>query len=345
MEDRTEIVARGVRVFVRAAIAGAALVLAGGVSFAAPNSQPFAARVAAPAPALLVAKQAAPPADCGETPDGFSAWLEGFKQEAEVAGVPPMVIQAALSNVAYDPDVIAHDRRQGSFGQDFDKFVAKRVSGYRVRMGRQMLLAYAEPLDRIERRFGVPGPVLVAIWGLETEFGAGLGNYPTFNALATLAYDCRRADQFRDELVDALKLVARGDLQPEEMRGAWAGEIGQTQFMPSTYLKYATSADGGSVANLVGSSQDALASTANFLKNKGWRRGQGFHEGGNVPFSFDITPMLAAGANTIVVRVEDPPTDRYIPRGKQYDFGRWSWLDTCSWQLPVWYPELLGNEI
>jgi membrane-bound lytic murein transglycosylase B len=142
-----------------------------------------------------------------------------------------------------------------------------------------MLLAYAEPLDKIERRFGVPGPVLVAIWGLETEFGAGLGNYPTFNALATLAYDCRRADQFREELVDALKLVARGDIQPEEMRGAWAGEIGQTQFMPSTYLKYATSADGGAIADLVGSSGDALASTANFLKNKGWKRGQGFHEG------------------------------------------------------------------
>ncbi|MGA2494373.1 MAG: lytic murein transglycosylase [Roseiarcus sp.] len=281
MEERTEIVARGVRVFVRAAIAGAALAIVGGVSFAAPNSQPFAARVAAPAPApaLLVAKRAAPAADCGETPDGFTAWLQGFKQEAEIDGVPPAVIESALSNVAYDPDVIAHDRRQGSFGLDFDKFVAKRVSAYRVRKGRQMLLAYAEPLDKIERRFGVPGPVLVAIWGLETEFGAGLGNYPTFNALATLAYDCRRADQFREELVDALKLVARGDMQPEEMRGAWAGEIGQTQFMPSTYLKYATSADGGAIANLVGNSEDALASTANFLKNKGWRRGQGFHEG------------------------------------------------------------------
>lgn len=166
MEERTEIVARGVRVFVRAAIAGAALALVGGVSFAAPNSQPFAARVAAPAPApaLLVAKRAAPAADCGETPDGFTAWLQGFKQEAEIDGVPPAVIELALSNVAYDPDVIAHDRRQGSFGLDFDKFVAKRVSAYRVRKGRQMLLAYAEPLDKIERRFGVPGPVLVAIW-------------------------------------------------------------------------------------------------------------------------------------------------------------------------------------
>jgi lytic murein transglycosylase len=269
MEERAEIVARRVRAFLRVAalsVAMSAAVCVGARS--APLSQPPAAP-----------RAAAPPADCGETPEGFSAWLQGFKQEVEIAGLPPAVIDSALSNVAYDPDVISHDRRQGSFGQDFDKFVAKRVSAYRVRKGRQMLLAYAEPLEKIERRFGVPGPILVAIWGLETEFGAGLGNYPTFNALATLAYDCRRADQFREELVDALKLVARGDMQAEEMHGAWAGEIGQTQFMPSTYLKYATSADGGAVADLIGNSEDALASTANFLKNKGWKRGQGFHEG------------------------------------------------------------------
>ncbi len=272
MGSRAGIVARRVRAVLRVAALSVAMsaAMCVGARAAPPGQPPAAPRAAQPT---------APPADCGETPGGFSAWLEGFKQEAEIAGLPPAVIDSALSNVVYDPDVIAHDRRQGSFGQDFDKFVAKRVSAYRVRKGRQMLLAYAEPLEKIERRFGVPGPVLVAIWGLETEFGAGLGNYPTFNALATLAYDCRRADQFREELVDALKLVARGDMQPEEMRGAWAGEIGQTQFMPSTYLKYATSAEGGGVADLVGSSEDALASTANFLKSKGWRRGQGFHEG------------------------------------------------------------------
>ena len=251
MEKEADIAAGGLRAFARAAMAGAALALAGAglarradfpadrrsIRFAAsprrrrrrrspqswPRRPPIAAR----------RRTASPPGS------------QGFKQEAEIDGVPPAVIDSALSDVAYDPDVIAHDRRQGSFGQDFDKFVAKRVTAYRVRKGRQMLIAYAEPLEKIEQRFGVPGPVLVAIWGLETEFGAGVGNYPTFNALATLAYDCRRADQFREELVDALKLVARGDMQPEEMRGAWAGEIGQTQFMPSTYLKYATSADGG----------------------------------------------------------------------------------------------------
>ena len=108
-----------------------------------------------------------------------------------------------------------------------------------------MLLAYAEPLQRIEQRYGVPGPVLVAIWGLETDYGAGLGSYPTFSALATLAYDCRRAQVYRAELIDALTLAQRGLLRPSQ-RGAWAGEIGQTQFMPSAYLKYAVNAHGGS---------------------------------------------------------------------------------------------------
>jgi membrane-bound lytic murein transglycosylase B len=286
--ERAEIAARGLRTFARAAMAVATLALAREASLAAPSSQPiagpFAPTVAATpsppaAPAPVVAKRPKPPADCGETPDGFSAWLAGFKQEAEIDGLPPAVIDSALSNVAYDPDVIAHDRRQGSFGQDFDKFVAKRVSAYRVRKGKQMLMAYAEPLEKIEKRFGVPGPVLVAIWGLESEFGAGLGTYPTFNALATLAYDCRRADQFREELVDALKLVARGDMQPEEMHGAWAGEIGQTQLMPSAVLMFATTPDGDGPADLIHNSADALASTANFLKGHGWQPGAGWDDG------------------------------------------------------------------
>lgn len=282
MGEKADIAAGHFRAAARALALGVALTAGCFGARAAPSSQPLPAQplVITPAPPPQpVAAKAAPPADCGVTPDGFSAWLEGFKQEAEIAGLPPAVIDSALGAAAYDPDVVAHDRRQGSFGQDFDKFVAKRVTSYRVRKGRQELVAYAEPLEKIEKRFGVPGPVLVAIWGLETEFGAGLGNYPTFSALATLAYDCRRADQFREELVDALKLVARGDMQPEEMRGAWAGEIGQTQFMPSTYLKYAIGADGGTVADLVSNPEDALASTANFLKSKGWKRGQGFHEG------------------------------------------------------------------
>ena len=129
-----------------------------------------------------------------------------------------------------------------------------------------------------EQRYGVPGPILVAIWGLETDYGAGLGGYSTFSALATLAYDCRRAQIYRAELIDALMLVQRGLLRPSQ-RGAWAGEIGQTQFMPSAYLKYAVNAQGGGGGDLISSPADALASTANFLRSKGWSPGAGWDEG------------------------------------------------------------------
>ena len=278
MNDWTDATVRGIRIAAIVASLGVGLNVA--AAHAGGSFQPISSPLdlfAAPAPRSAAPN--APSVDCGATPAGFSAWLEGFKRDVEVAGMPPAVIESALANASYNPDVIAHDRRQGSFGQDFETFAAKRVTGPRVRKGRQMLIAYAEPLETIERRFGVPGPVLVAIWGLETEFGAGLGNYPTFSTLATLAYDCRRSEQFREELADALQLVARGYLQPQEMRGAWAGELGQTQFMPSTYLKYAVGANGGSIADLMNSPEDALASTANFLRSKGWRRGQGYHEG------------------------------------------------------------------
>jgi membrane-bound lytic murein transglycosylase B len=127
--------------------------------------------------------------------------------------------------------------------------------------------------------YGVPGPVLVAISGLETDFGAALGKYPTFSAVAMLAYDCRRADLYRAELIDALMIVQRGLLAPEDMRGAWAGELGQTQFMPSAYLKYGVSSNGGRGGNLIGNSADALASTANFLKQRGWQPEAGWDPG------------------------------------------------------------------
>jgi lytic murein transglycosylase len=218
-------------------------------------------------------------ADCGQSGDGFADWLGRFKQQAADAGVAWPVIDSALGDVAYDDEVIAHDRRQHGFGQNFADFAAKRVTANRVKKGRALLIRYAEAFDAIERRYGVPGPVLVAIWGLESEFGAGAGDVPTFTALATLAYDCRRPERFRGELVAALKIVQRGDLEPAQMRGAWAGELGQTQFLPSTYLKYAVAAAGFGAADLIDNSEDALASTANFLRAKGWKRGEGWHEG------------------------------------------------------------------
>ncbi len=152
----------------------------------------------------------------------------------------------------------------------------------------------------------MPAPVLVAIWGLESEFGAGSGTYPTFNALATLAFDCRRSDEFHDELIDALKLVQRGAID-SNARGAWAGEIGQTQFMPSVYLRYAVAYNGARNADLIGNSPDALASTANFLKSHGWKRGAGWREGEpnyQVLLQWNAAPVYAGTIALFADRLE-----------------------------------------
>src|SRR5271166_1510163 len=232
--------------------------------------------------AIAASVLGAPPADaaqCGDNPEGFKLWLEDFKQVAINDGVSPDVVDSALATATFDRSVLAHDHGQGALQGNYAAFAARHVTPGRIKRGRTMLLAYAEPLERIEQRFGVPGPVLVAIWGLETDFGAGLGQYPTFTALATLAYDCRRGNLYSAELIDALMIVQRGLLEPGRMRGAWAGELGQTQFMPSAYLKYGVSANGGRGGDLIGNSADALASTANFLHAHGWQRGAKWDEG------------------------------------------------------------------
>ena len=165
-------------------------------------------------------------AQCGNTPEGFKAWLEDFKQVAINDGVSPDVVDSALGKASFDASVLRHDQAQSSWNGDAAGFAASHVTAGRIKRGKQMMLAYAEPLDRIEQTYGVPAPMLVAIWGLETDFGGALGQYPTFNALATLAYDCRRGSLYRAELVDALMIVQRGLLTPEQMRGRLGGRTG-----------------------------------------------------------------------------------------------------------------------
>jgi lytic murein transglycosylase len=221
----------------------------------------------------------AAPASAGAPCGGdFNAWLDGFKQEAAAAGVSQATIQSALAGVTYDPTIIARDHAQGVFRQSFEQFSGRMVPP-RLQRGAKLLAQYGPVFARIEQQFGVPGPVIVAIWGLETDFGANSGKFPTIRALASLAYDCRRPDKFRGELLAALQIVDRGDMSPAEMRGAWAGEIGQTQFLPSSYLKYAVDYDGNGRRDLIHSVPDVLASTANYLKGYGWQRGQPWGEG------------------------------------------------------------------
>jgi lytic murein transglycosylase len=217
-------------------------------------------------------------AECQNT-GSFEAWLERFKQDAAAAGISQRTLWASLAGISVDPAVVSRDRNQKVFRQTFEQFSARMVSQDRLQKGANMMLRHASLISRIEEQFGVPGPILVAIWGLETDYGVNKGNFSTIRSLATLAYDCRRPELFRAELMDALRIVERGDLAPAEMRGAWAGEIGQTQFLPSAYLKYAVDFDGNGKRDLMRSVADVLASTANYLKNYGWRRGEGWEPG------------------------------------------------------------------
>ena len=224
---------------------------------------------------LATFTSAANAAPCG---GDFTAWLQGVKQEAASRGISQRAIQAGLDAVSYDPGIIARDHAQGVFRQSFEQFSGRMVPP-RMGRGRRMMQQYGAVLSRIEQQYGVPGAVIVAIWGLETDFGADNGHYSTIRSLATLAYDCRRPDKFRSELIAALQIVERGDMSPAEMRGAWAGEIGQTQFLPSSYLKFAVDYTGNGRRDLIHAVPDALASTANYLKGYGWQRGQPWGEG------------------------------------------------------------------
>jgi lytic murein transglycosylase len=215
-------------------------------------------------------------APCGS--GSFDAWLDDFKKEAAAKGISPSAIQAGLNGVTPDKNVLTRDQSQKVFSQTFEEFSGRMVPP-RLTRGANMMKQYGSVLSRIEEAYGVQGEVLVAIWGLETDFGVNIGKFPTVRALATLAYDCRRSDMFKAELMDALRIIERGDVPPQELRGAWAGEIGQTQFMPSNYIKFAVDFDGNGRRDLLRSPPDVLASTANFLAGHGWQRGKNWEPG------------------------------------------------------------------
>lgn len=215
-------------------------------------------------------------ASCGT--GNFDAWLADFRREAANQGISERAIAAGLDGVTLDNSVLSRDRAQRVFRQSFEEFSGRMVPPRMLR-GSAMMKRHGSLLSRIEQRYGVPGAILVAIWGLETDYGVNIGKFPTIRSLATLAYDCRRSAMFRAELLDALRIVQRGDLTPAEMRGAWAGEIGQTQFMPSSYIKFAVDFDGNGRRDLLHSPADVLASTANYFAGHGWRSGRPWDPG------------------------------------------------------------------
>jgi lytic murein transglycosylase len=211
-------------------------------------------------------------AQCG---GDFNTFLANFSRDAQAAGISRNIIDQAFAGVTQDAAVLNFDRRQrGTFRQSFEQYSSTRVNAGRINKGRQLLVRNAQLLSRIEQRSGVPPQIIVAIWGLETDFGTGdMGKLPVIRTLATLAHDCRRTELFQTELTAALKIVQRGDLPLRDLIGAYAGEIGQTQFLPSSYIKYGVDFDGNGHVDLRHSVPDVLASTANLLKVNGWKAG------------------------------------------------------------------------
>jgi lytic murein transglycosylase len=218
-----------------------------------------------------------------QTTGSFERWLDGFRQEAAAQGISRATIISALNGMTFDPGIIARDRRQSFFAQSFIDFSRKLATQNRVQSGRQQIAKHRGIFDRIEQQYGVPPSVIAAFWALESDFGVGMGNLPVLRSLASLAYDCRRSDMFRAELMDALRIIDRGDLTPGEMIGSWAGELGQTQFLPSHYYKHAVDYDGDGRRNLMKSAPDIIASSAAFLVSLGWQRGQPWLEEVRVP--------------------------------------------------------------
>src|SRR3954463_7277597 len=210
----------------------------------------------------------------------FNTFVAAMSQEAAAAGISREVISQALSGVTQDPAVLNFDRRQrGTFNKTFEQYVSTRVGAGRINMGRQMLQRHAALLSSIEAKFGVPRQIVVAIWGLESDFGKGdIGKMPVIRTLSTMAHDCRRTELFQGELIAALKILQRGDLPQRDLIGAYAGELGQTQFLPSSYIKYGVDFDGNGHVDLRHSVPDVLASTANLLKTAGFKGGAPYGE-------------------------------------------------------------------
>jgi lytic murein transglycosylase len=231
-----------------------------------------------------LASTAAAAADCRAN-GSFEAWLARFKAEAAAQGIAKSAIDAASPYLVYDQRIVNIDRGQRFFAQSFLEFSSKLLPAYRLQQGGVEIRKYQAVFDRAEKQYGVPAAVITAFWGLESDFGPGQGKDQAIRSLTSLAYDCRRADMFRGHLFDALRLIQRGDLAAPEMIGSWAGELGQTQMMPSEYLKYAVDYDGDGRRNLIRSVPDVIGSTANYLVSLGWKRGEPWLREVRVPAS------------------------------------------------------------
>src|SRR4051812_16476488 len=253
----------------------------GAILAALPCGPQQAAAQAIAAPARAVAPPRGASCHGGLT---FDRFLADLKAQAVKAGVSPRAIAEASPYLVYDQGIVNRDRGQRVFGQVFTEFAGRMAAPYRMQQGQERIRTHAAAFARAEKDYGVPPAVIAAFWGLESDFGANMGTLPTLRSLVSLAYDCRRSEMFQNETIAALKILDRGDLTPAEMIGSWAGELGQTQFLPTHYFNYAVDYDGDGRRNLLRSADDVIGSTANYIANGlKWRRGEPWLQEVRVP--------------------------------------------------------------
>ncbi len=244
----------------------------------------------------------------------FDRYLAELKQDAIREGVSQRAIATASPYLVYDTTIVNRDRGQRVFGQIFTEFSGRMASEGRRVKGQQLIQQYAQSFARAEKEYGVPPAVITAFWALESDFGAVQGNLSTLRSLVTLAYDCRRSQMFHDETIAALKIVDRGDLAPEQMIGSWAGELGQTQFLPGHYFNYAVDYDGDGRRDLLRSAPDVIGSTANYIATGlKWRRGEPWLQEIRVP------PNLPWEKADLTVKL---PRSQWAQWGVTYPDGR-----------------------
>ncbi|MEZ3133457.1 lytic murein transglycosylase [Stutzerimonas kunmingensis] len=217
----------------------------------------------------------------------FSQWREQFRAEALAAGISAATFDQAFAGVQPDPAVIEADRSQPEFTRPVWQYLEGAISPQRVRSGRRLLSEHATTLDQIEARYGVDRETLVAVWGLESSFGQIMGDKSVIRSLATLAHEGRRPAFAKSQLIAALEILQHGDVAPQRMRGSWAGAMGQTQFIPTTYNTHAVDFDGDGKRDIWNSSADALASAAHYLQASGWKQGKAWGFEVELPEGFD----------------------------------------------------------
>lgn len=231
-----------------------------------------------------------------KTAAGFAIYSQALQQEALQRGYPPSLVNDVFASLEFHPRVVSADKGQPEFVETLDTYLPKRVNKQRIEMARKMYQQHRAELQRVEQQYGVPARFIVALWGLESAFGRITGNYLVPSALATLAYDGRREAFFKQEFFLALDILAQGHIELAQMKGSWAGAMGHTQFMPSSFMKYAQDGDGDGHKDIWTNRSDAFASIANYLKTEGWQAGVNWGRQVRLPQHFDYSLVIPKGS-------------------------------------------------